>query len=291
MAQGRLEFDQTSFKAICTREGLVGQGEGQPRVYGVKSFEHSIDRLEERCLQVLDLVPAFDERYIRSEADWADTLYPALRSFLLFAAKDEPRLRLALDAHVSLAFAAGSVLNIKSGRFVELEQRTTGRRVWSAEDALSDPSWPILQGEMIELTPGGPDLAVAFSLTHDIGPDAERYLKRALPSAGRLLSLRPTGPIGATSVACGRHALELAESATRLIREGRGLDPLATLHLFIAAPNGFTFFLGQRQPALGGVTLYEFDFEGGRDRSYVPALTLPMGTGQLEARGPSSPPA
>lgn len=35
------------------------------------------------------------------------------------------------------------------------------------------------------------------------------------------------------------------------------------------------FFLGQRQPSLGPLRLYEFDFEGSRDRSYVLALTLP----------------
>jgi hypothetical protein len=291
MAQGRLEFDRASFKSVCTREGLIGQGEGRPRVYGVKSFEHPIDRLEDRCVQVLDLVPAFDERYIRSEADWTDTLYPALRSFLLTTAKDEPRLRLALDAHVTLAFAAGSVLNIKSGRFIELEQRTTTRHIWSAEDAPSDSSWPTLQREVVELTPGGPDLAVAFSLTHEIAPDVERYARRALPSAGRLLSLRPTGPIGATTVACGRHAFELAETATRLIREERGVDPSTALHVFIAAPNGFTFFLGQRQPAIGRVTLYEFDFEGGRDRSYVQALTLPTGTSPSRAGWVFSPTA
>jgi len=45
------------------------------------------------------------------------------------AASDQPRFRIALDAHVTLAFAAGSVLNIKSGRQIELEQRSTGRQV------------------------------------------------------------------------------------------------------------------------------------------------------------------
>jgi Uncharacterized protein conserved in bacteria (DUF2130) len=70
-------------------------------VYGVKSFEHAFDSLEERCHSVLDLIPAFDERYIRSNNDWESTLYPALRTFLLGAAKDHPRLRLALDAHVT----------------------------------------------------------------------------------------------------------------------------------------------------------------------------------------------
>jgi hypothetical protein len=46
--------------------------------------------------------------------------------------------------------------------------------------------------------------------------------------------------------------------------------------LFIAAPNAFTFFLGQRQTAPGSVRLYEFDFDGGRGRSYTTALTLPL---------------
>ncbi|CAO4171687.1 SAVED domain-containing protein [Methylorubrum populi] len=275
MAQGRLEFDRASLHAICNREGLIGQGEGRPRVYGVKSFEHSMDHLEERCLRVLDLVPAFDERYIRSETDWADTLYPALKTFLLSAAKGEPRLRLAIDAHVTLAFAAGSVLNMKSGRIVELEQRTTGRQVWSAEDAPADPSWPTLSAAVVETGSGGSDLAVAISLAHDVDDDVLRYLQRAQPAVGRLLSLRTTGAIGATSVVCGCHAFELAEAATRLVREKRGFDPAATLHLFVAAPNSFTFFLGQRQPVIGRVTLYEFDFEGGRDRSYAPALMLP----------------
>ena len=56
----------------------------------------------------------------------------------------QPRLRLALDAHATLAFAAGSVLNIKSGRHVELEQRTLGQRVWAADDIPPDSNWPTL---------------------------------------------------------------------------------------------------------------------------------------------------
>ncbi|MCP1908946.1 hypothetical protein J2R96_001426 [Bradyrhizobium elkanii] len=75
---------------------------------------------------MLDLIPSFDERYIRSEADWEAKLFPALRTLLLAAAKDQPRLRLALDAHVTLAFAAGSIINIKSGRQVELRATPHG---------------------------------------------------------------------------------------------------------------------------------------------------------------------
>ncbi len=282
MAQGRLEFDRSSFRAICAREGLLGQAEGGRRVYGVKSFEHPIDRLEERCHRVLDLVPAFDERYIRSDDDWQATLYPALRAFLLAAAQDGAHLRLALDAHATLAFAAGSILNVKSGRHIELEQRTMGRRVWSADDMISDPSWPTLVAEAADINPAQPDIAIAVGVTHDIGGDVRRYVGATLPTIGRLLLLRPSCGAGAQLVACGRHASELAEAAVSAVREARG-NNLGLIHLFIAAPNAMTFFLGQRQPLLGRVQLYEFDFEGGRDRSYAPALCLP-----LNARDPAT---
>lgn len=275
MAQGRVEFDRTGFRAICAREGLLGQAQGGPQVYGVKSFEHPIDRLEERCTRVLDLVPTFDERYIRSDGDWEAVIYPALRAFLLEAARDQSRLRLALDAHVTLAFAAGSVLNVKSGRHVELEQRTTARRIWAADDAPSDPAWPSWAIKVIEVDPARPDLAVGIGLTHDVEGDVRRYVEAALADVGRILVLKPRTAPGSQSVACGRHACEMAEAATCEVREARA-GRSGMLHLFVAAPNAFTFFLGQRQPALGRVRLYEFDFEGGRDRSYAPALTLPV---------------
>ena len=275
MAQGRVEFDRTSFRAICAREGLMGTSQSSPRIFGVKSFEHPFDRLEGRCHAVLDLIPAFDERYIRDEQDWETTLYPKLQRFLLTAAKDQPQLRIALDTHVSLAFAAGSVINIKSGRRVELEQRSTGRRIWAADDLPPDPGWPTLVAATVVLHPDRPGFAVAIGLTHEISPDVLRYCETELTGVGQVLILTPSTGSGAQSVACGRHAFELADSAISAIRSARS-DRGGITHLFIAAPNAFTFFLGQRQTVLGQVRLYEFDFEGGRGRSYNHALTLPV---------------
>lgn len=101
-------------------------------------------------------------------------------------------------------------------------------------------------------------LAVAVGLTHDITADVRRYCDEALPTVDRLLVLRPGTRTGAQSVICGRHAFGLADSASNAERSAkvRG-DEL--VHLFVAAPNAFTFFLGQRQTALGSVRLYEFD--------------------------------
>lgn len=274
MAQGRLEFDRAAFRSVCAREGLLSQGDGRPRVYGVKSFEHPIDRLELRCDRVLNLVPSFDERYIRSDADWETGLYPALKSFLMDAADDAPRLRLALDAHATLAFAAGSVLDIKSGREVELEQRVGDRRLWAADDQPADPAWPALNVETVEIDAARTDLVVALGITHEIRADVAAYAAAALPTTGRVLNLAPAGGPSARAVRCGRHAFELAEAAMRAVRAARPAGGFT--HLFIAAPNALTFFLGQRRPMLGRVRLYEFDFDGGRDSSYAAALTLPV---------------
>lgn len=281
MAQGRLEFDHKTFRDACRQEGLLGQSQDRPQVYGVKSFEHAFDRLEERCDDVLDFVPVFDERYIRDDADWQAKLYPELREFLTRAARDRPRLRLALDAHTTLAFAAGSVLNIKSGRDIELEQRTIGRRVWSADDMPSDPRWPTLLDTLQDLDTDQVDLAVALGITHDISDDVRRYIQGCLHSAGKLLSMSPRGGPSAQAVTSGRHAFDLVQAAKDAIRRAKlpGGQPVTT-HIFVAAPNAFTFFLGQQQPILGRVRLYEFDFEGGRGGSYSASLTLPLSLSQ-----------
>ena len=264
------------FRQACAREDLLGQSQGRPRAYGVKSFEHAFDRLEDRCDGVLDLVPVFNKRYIRNDADWEDKLYPRLKAFLESSARKQPRLRVALDAHTTLAFAAGSVLNIKSGRHIELEQRTLGRRLWAADDMLPDANWPTLSVSVEDLDSNQVDLAVAFGITHDILNDVRRYIHMHLHSVSKLLSLQPTTGPSAQVVICGRHAFNLAQAAKDAVRREKShtTQPVMT-HIFVAAPNSLTFFLGQQQPALGRVRLYEHDFEGGRGGSYTASLTLP----------------
>lgn len=276
MAQGRLEFDRASFRALCSREGLLGPSAGGPKVYGVKSFEHPIDQLEERCDKVLNLVPAFDERYIRDQTDWSATLYPALKQFLVEAAREGDAVRLVLDAHASLAFAAGAVLNVKSGRRVELEQRSIGRHIWSADDRPHDPQWPTLETSTTVLDPEEADVVVAICLTHNVAADVQSFIDQNPLPAGKLIVLTPGPGPGAQSVACGRHAFELAQQVTEEVGRVRASGRAGRVHLFVAGPNAFTFFLGQHQPLLGPTTLYEFDFEGARGRSYVASLALPL---------------
>ena len=279
MSQGRVEYDRDSFKRLCEREGLCGTSFEQPKVYGVKSFEHAFDRLENRCNEVLNFVPVFDERFIRDENDWSMKLYPELSEFLLKVASDRPDLQLALDVHATLAFAAGRVLNIKSGRAVKLEQRTIARGIWAADDVPADPEWPKLDQTLLEINSTAPDIAVALGITHDIAGDVLRYVESQLPTVGHLLAFRPSTGAGSQVVVAGRHAFDLAQSAKEAMRSTipRAASGSVT-HLFVAAPNALTFFLGQQAIVLGRVCFYEFDFEGSRDQRYRPSLTLPITT-------------
>lgn len=273
MAQGRLEFDRGSLYDALRRERLLADNGPVPFVLGVKSFEHALDPLELRCVKVLDLTPVFDDRFIHDEADWATTLYPRLTEFLRQAATDGQRLRLALDVHATLAFAAGTVLDIKCGRIIELEQRSPNRLVWAADDSEPTADWPTLETTVRELGPGA-DIAVAAGITHDVANDVEAYITANLPHVGRLLVCGTSRGPGHNAIRSGRHASDLAAAVVTALRAG---PPSPRAHLFLAAPNSFSFFLGQRCPQLGKVTLYEFDFEGGRDRTYRPSLSLPIG--------------
>ena len=117
-------------------------------------------------------------------------------------------------------------------------------------------------------------MAVGVCLTHDVGPAVKRHLAAALPGVGRLLLATPQGGANSRAVASGQHAFDLAESLAQRINAERQVG--GRVHLFIAAPNTFTFFLGQRQPSMGSITLYEFDFEGQNGGGYAPSIALPI---------------
>jgi len=272
MAQGRQQFDRASLHDALRRERLLADTLAPTITFGVKSFEHALDPLELRCNKVLDLTPVFDERFVRNPSDWDTTLYPRLSTFLRDAAQGADTMRLALDAHATLAFAAGSVLDIKSGRAIELEQRSPNRRVWTADDESPQEDWPTLVTELREVGDGA-EIAVAMGFTHNIGEDVRAFVADRLPEVGRVLICGPSGGQSHLSVRCGSHAVQLA---TSLVSALRNIAPTPRVHLFLAAPNALAFFLGQRRPQLGKLTLYEFDFEGAEDRTYRPSLSLPV---------------
>jgi hypothetical protein len=279
LGQGRNEFNGKSFREACDEEGLLATAAtpGHVSVFGVKSFEHSFDRLEARCDDVLDLIPSFDSRYIRSGMSWETDLLPRLKTLIESAAQTGPRLRLAMDAHTTLAFAAGTILDTKSGRVVELQQRTrTGMQVWSADDAQPDSSWPDWRFDEHDMQNSGQDIAVAISISRPAQADVHRYLQ-GRADIGLLVNAELSSGASQTSVLNGSHADMLAERLANHIKHLRanpgGVTP--RLHLFISAPYTFSFFLGRHVKLLKPVVLYEFDFDAERGGSYEPSLAIP----------------
>jgi SMODS-associated and fused to various effectors sensor domain len=277
LAQRRVAFDRDSFRDMARREKLLVSS-GTPTdalTIGIRSFMHPIDPLEQRCQRTLNLVPYFDHRYIRNEVDWHGRVLPELREFVLKAARSSEHLRLVLDAHVSLAFAVGALLNVKSGKRIEVEQRTGGRRLWSMGDQLAESAWPRFEFDEEIVKGHGDELALAVGLTHDVSDEVRSFVKGHATGIRWILHCRPQGGASQQSVLCGRHAWMLSEAAVQQVRRLRESAPATgPLHVFIAGPNGFVFFLGQHQQALGPAAGYEWDFDGQRGGGYSLGLLI-----------------
>lgn len=279
VGQRRTVFDRKSLRDKCEQEGLLATPIMSGVQYGIKSFDHPLDRLENRCVQVLNLVPDFDGRTIRDVTAWRDTLMPKLKDFLIAVPTADGRIRLAIEAHVTLAFAAGAVLNTKSGRLVELEQRSPNLKVWAPDDEPVSADQPAWDFSKIELDPSGSGTAIAVSLTRDAEAAVKRYLSSNQNIKVRqLISAVPRGGPSATAVSSGAHANKLAEKLADWMKRDRETNSPASnerFHLFISAPNAFTFYLGRQLPVMSPLTLYEFDFENQIDGSYQPSLSYP----------------
>ena len=281
LGHGRHEFDAKRLREVCEDQKLfVDQAPPPAKVFGVKSFEHGFDRLEARCDEVLSLLPEFSDRYLRPEFTWEKDLLPKLNAFIRSAGQQEQRLRLAMDTHLTLAFAAGTVLDTKSGKIVELEQRTRGgSAIWAADDAPVDLNWPSWTFSESDLGTGGLEVAVAVAITRTTEPQVRAYLD-GQPNVGRLVVASLLGGASQAAVLCGAHADQLADRLANHLKDARGAGVAIrpALHLFMAAPYSFAFFLGRHIKVLRPITLYEFDFEGDCGSGYVPSLTMAAGS-------------
>ncbi len=278
VGQRRTEFDRKTLREKCGDEGLLAKPTPSRRVYGVKSFEHPFDRLEDRCAEVLNLVSEFEERFIRNTSSWRYTLQPRLREFLSKLPMADGRLTLAMDTHATLAFAAGAILDTKSGRLVDFLQRTPNPKVWSPDDQPVSPSWPMWNLRELSLDPNGAGTACAIGISRKAEDSVRQYAERELPGLRRLLVAELNVPPGQATVTCGAHANELAERLAERLQHDREASATALkerLHLFLAGPNAFALFLGRHAQVLKPLTLYEYDFGRERHCSYEPSLTLP----------------
>ena len=278
--EGRREFTRDELQGVCDGDGLwVGcQPNSNPgKPIGVRSFIRRAEHLEDVTEELLCLVPHFDYRALRAGRDWSMGVAAEVRTFLARVTTPGGEYLLHLDTHGTIAFFCGACLDTKSGSRVRLVQkRAGGMTVWEAGASNGVPPTPHLAVEEVAGNAGGPAVALSVSLTHDARADVAHYVSERLPSVGRVIHCRP--PLGASqlSVRDGSHAFAIAEEVVRIARGSRSAATAGQpLHLFISAPNGVQFYLGQLSRMLGPIALYEFDPEAGTLGAYQPSLTLP----------------
>ena len=252
----RKKFDEELEKRIF----LIADKYSPKRIsIAVTSFPRGAVHLEDKTM-CLSLVDKFDGRNLKSGYDWNNDIYPLLRDFLISNTKNEHAYQVFLDAHASLAFAAGYVLDSKSGINVFPIQKTAmnGTKLWDVKlsSKKSYSNWSISHEEFEK---NQFDTALILNVTRPIYKDVLEYIKENNLSIGRIINCTPNEG-GATnfSIENGNHAATLANSIYSAIAQRSTAERRATLHIFAAAPNAFMFFLGQISRGFGKCVLYEY---------------------------------
>ncbi|MFZ2998839.1 MAG: SAVED domain-containing protein [Undibacterium umbellatum] len=271
-ASGRNKFSRADFESLCNEEGWIRSQ--KPEEYlnvAIRSFgDGPTDRLDARPEQTLSLLDLFGERHLLSYSNWISVVQPAVVNFLTKIRQRHKRIRLFLDAHSSIAFLAGVSLGLKSGVAVEFVQKgRSGVSVWRPDDGCRGDN----AVDTVEDIGEGTEIALVVSLSRNALDDVRNYLKKSVPSVGKLVHISAVGGPSQRSVIGGEHAAQLADAAATTVKVAKSARD-TIVHIFVAGPNSFTFYLGQNREALGPCILYEFDFGGSAEISYRPSFSF-----------------
>ena len=269
-AVGKNTFNRDDFDKFCVDQDWIrANPEDDRQNVSIRSFgDGPTDYLLAAPDYELSLLDRFDARQLRAGGDWTAAIQPEIERFLTRIRQTKKNIRLYLEAHASIAFLAGSLLGMKSGTGVELVQKGRGpTTVWRSDDGKVGDQMSVTSIE----TGKGADVAVVVSLARNALRDVEEHVREHSGEIGRILHFIPTSGHGPAAVAGGAHAAASADQVADAVSD-LGLRTPARVHLFIAGPNGFTFFLGQHREAMGPVVTYEFDFGG--TRTYHPSFRI-----------------
>ncbi|MEA2600062.1 MAG: hypothetical protein QOF89_1054 [Acidobacteriota bacterium] len=275
-------FDIEPVRRERTARLAHSQPEAEPVRLGVRSIVGWGSDMETRNDAVLDLTAYFDDRFIKEKPWWQEKVFPELRTFLREKIDERRPLLLDFAAHSSIAFAAGWVLEPKSGLDVRVRQRMAGggELELSPKDGrdAEGPLW--LDRQDIEIKPDAPDVALALSVSQpDVAEHVQEFIRNQIGQTGRIgriidavISPEP----GGRSVLGGAHALRLAHALLPRLRRRLPHEREGRVHFFCACPNALAFYLGQLASSLTGVVLYEFPFHAeGSYGQYQKSIELP----------------
>ena len=270
-------LDRETLLEVCRKEGLVAERVEKLDGFlpvAIRSFlGPAADIVGAAPEDTLVLAGDFRQRYLHEGREWQRDIRPKVESFLGSAVKRCGKLRLILDAHASIAFLVGKVLDLKSGVESELVQKgRVGTRTWRVDDGSGSEGGRFeIQEEEVGR---GRDIAIALSISQATEAQARAYVQGNLRDVGRLISFAlPMGP-GQRTVAGGEHAAALAEQVSNHARAVKANEPDAVVHIFAAAPNALVFYLGQHHQGIAPCVVYEFDFDRQAHKTYQPSFVV-----------------
>ena len=269
----RKEFDEEMEKRIL----LVADKYSPKRIpIGVKSFTRAVGSLEEDVDKCLSFVDKFAGRKLKDEYDWNGDIYRDLKEFLLTNTSNRHAYQILMDTHISIAFAAGRILDSKSGVniFPVQKSSTNGTVLWDVKLSSKKDyaKWDILHEKFNE---NQYDSALILNVSRDIYNDVAKYIKERNLPIGRIINCKLKG-VEATnfSIEDGTHATILANSVYSAIGKRSIMERRATLHIFASAPTAFMFSLGQNSSGFGNCILYEYDFELKNSCTYSQSISF-----------------
>lgn len=271
------ELTASTLLELCGREGLLVETPtklANSTSLGIRSFLRWAEDLENQTQSMICLSHRFEGRMIVDAHDWNTEIPESLGSFIKQHIIRGGSYRLHLDTHSSIAFLAGHFLPEKMGINVEVIQHSgEGISCWNFANGqgVAADSWDFIEETCHK---GQKEWALAIGLTHNIKDDVLHYVGESLPSVGHIVLALPAGGSSSSSIRDGAHAEHLASQLTNFVQtKGADIGVETRVHVFSAAPNGFTFCLGRKMHSLPRWTLYEFDFGSGRTGAYSPSIT------------------
>jgi hypothetical protein len=269
---GRTEHTPESLRQLVEQQGLVATKEPPFKTtFAVRSFARFAHVPDTDGACAVDLTDLFHGRAPLAEGVWGDDIKMRLDAALTKVETLVPPVQVALDAHLSIAWYAGHLLDPKSGVRVLLRQKSKakGIELWDVADARQPPlapTWDLSTEDGV-----GDELGLVISVTHDSFVDAQRYLREEVASVGPII--RAALPqLGPQAISDGPHARWLADELIRAVGQTVASGRPRRVHIFPACPAALAFLLGQEARVWGPATIYEFTF-GSADRTYRPGMS------------------
>jgi hypothetical protein len=247
----------------------------RPLTVAIRSFKHPAHEIESKVDHMLCLCDHFTGRHL-VKGTWDDVIQE-IKDFIYKTIKSEHRYNLYLPLHTSLAFVVGRTMDPKYGAEINIFQPAPSSSVelWrlkQVESFKNGNPWTVE-----ESAPGNPgnELAAAVSVTHNVLADVEDYVKNQQPGISSIIHLKLTELGQPRPIKDEGHAYAAAYKAVEILRDKYRQSEASKLNLFLAAPNVFTFMLGQQSLLLpGNITLYEYDFDSRKLGAYTPTFTI-----------------